>query len=430
MTDLPQGWREVALGEVVSFAPKVRELEGPESLLVSFVPMKSVPEVTGAMDLSETITIGEGSKRNLTYFRDGDVIFAKITPCMENGKITLAKSLHNGAAFGSTEFHVLRPTATLNAVFLSLFLSSEDFRSDAAQAMTGAVGQRRVPKKYLESFHFPLPPLAEQERIVEILEEQFSRLDSALASVKAVREKAKAFRRSLLHSAFSGELTGGTEGWQTVNIDSLLGNLPNGKKVGQGWSPQCESVPASEGEWGVLKTTAIQAGRFEPEHNKRLPATLEPREAIEIQVGDLLMTCAGPRVRCGVPCLVRKTPQKLMMSGKMYRFRPDTKQVVPEYLEAYLLAPTTQSAINLLKTGISESGLNLTHARFFTLEVPKPPLATQERIVSLLEEQFSRLDKALEVANQLEARIASERRSLLHSAFTGALTATWRQNND
>ena len=119
-----------------------------------------------------------------------------------------------------------------------------------------------------------------------------------------------------------------------------------------------------------------------------------------------------------------------MMSGKMYRFRPNPEQVVPAFLEAYLLAPTTQAAIDLLKTGISESGLNLTHARFFTLEVPRPPLATQERIVSHLEEQFSRLDKALEVANQLEARIASERRSLLHCAFTGALTATWRQNND
>lgn len=417
MKDLPQGWREVALNHVVSVSKETGiPSEKPE---YPFVGMEHVASQTG-----EIVEYGNSAdyKSGAVIADDALVLYGRLRPYLN--KVFIPKS----KCFASGEFIPLRVGPDLDKRYLLHLLRSANFVTFAVSLNAG--DRPRVKWEQMGNFPLALPPLAEQERIVEILEEQFSRLDSALASVKAVREKTKAFRRSLLHSAFSGELTGGTEGWQTVNIDSLLGNLPNGKKVGQGWSPQCESVPASEGEWGVLKTTAIQAGRFEPEHNKRLPATLEPREAIEIQVGDLLMTCAGPRVRCGVPCLVRKTPQKLMMSGKMYRFRPDTKQVVPEYLEAYLLAPTTQSAINLLKTGISESGLNLTHARFFTLEVPKPPLATQERIVSLLEEQFSRLDKALEVANQLEARIASERRSLLHSAFTGALTATWRQNND
>ncbi|MHB2028658.1 MAG: restriction endonuclease subunit S [Acidimicrobiales bacterium] len=118
-----------------------------------------------------------------------------------------------------------------------------------------------------------------------------------------------------------------------------------------------------------------------------------------------------------------------MMSGKMYRFRPDVAKVVPEYLEGYLLAPTTQKAIDGLKTGISESGLNLTHARFFTLEVPTPPLAEQQRIVEILEEQFRRLDAALASIRTVQVKAKAFRQSLLQAAFSGELsvdgTAEW-----
>jgi type I restriction enzyme S subunit len=84
-------------------------------------------------------------------------------------------------------------------------------------------------------------------------------------------------------------------GWVDVEIDELLAPLEDGRTLHQGWSPQCEKYPRqSEDEWGVLKTTAIQPGRFVPEHNKRLPDHLEPRPLIEVRCGDILITCAGP----------------------------------------------------------------------------------------------------------------------------------------
>ena len=89
-------------------------------------------------------------------------------------------------------------------------------------------------------------------------------------------------------------------------------------------------------EWGVLKTTAIQPGTFMPEHNKRLPAHLTPRPQIEVNPGDILLTCAGPRSRCGIACLVRSTRKKLMMSGKMYRFRVPEEHFDARFLEAFL----------------------------------------------------------------------------------------------
>jgi type I restriction enzyme S subunit len=207
-----------------------------------------------------------------------------------------------------------------------------------------------------------------------------------------------------------------------------LEKLPNGKLINQGKSPQCEKEPSTdESVWGVLKTTAIQAGEFLPEHNKRLPDEIVPSEGIEVNEGDLLLTCAGPRVRCGVPCLVRTTRPRLLLSGKMYRFRANQEIADPNFLEFFLLSPSAQEAIDDMKTGTSESGLNLTHGRFSELPVPVPPLLEQERIVAILEEQLSRLEAALAVADVIEKRSAALRRSLLHAAFTGRLTEQWRE---
>ena len=102
-------------------------------------------------------------------------------------------------------------------------------------------------------------------------------------------------------------------GWAKVPIEELFCPLEDGRTLHQGWSPQCESEPSpSVNEWGVLKTTSIQAGAFLPEYNKRLPSSLNPRPQLEVKVGDILITCAGPRVRCGVACLVRNTRELRM----------------------------------------------------------------------------------------------------------------------
>lgn len=182
--------------------------------------------------------------------------------------------------------------------------------------------------------------------------------------------------------------------WEWTTLREVLVPQPNKKPLQQGWSPKCIPSPSPDSEtWGVLKTTAIQPGRFDETQNKELPATLAPRPAIEVQQGDLLMTCAGPRSRCGIPALVRSTRPRLMMSGKMYRFRP-VEGVDSAFLEKWLLSAEAQARIDAMKTGISDSGLNLTQDRFLALPVPMPGMEEQRRIVDIVEEHFARLDVA------------------------------------
>ena len=140
--------------------------------------------------------------------------------------------------------------------------------------------------------------------------------------------------------------------WTIAPIGDLLEPLEDGRTIHQGWSPQCERHPADSTEqWGVLKTTAIQDGSFHPEHNKKLPSHLEPRPQLEVREGDILITCAGPRARCGVPCKVRSTRPRLMMSGKMYRFRGAEDRISSAYLEGTGRVPSSHWAGRLQYQG-------------------------------------------------------------------------------
>lgn len=218
--------------------------------------------------------------------------------------------------------------------------------------------------------------------------------------------------------------------WTLATLEQLLSPLNDGRLLHHGWSPQCEKEPAeSEEEWGVLKTTAIQPGAFFPEHNKKLPAHLPPRSQHEVKVGDLLITCAGPRVRCGIPCLVKNTRPKLMLSGKMYRFRVPDRFVDSGYVEKYLLSRMAQLAIDAMKTGGSESGLNLTHDRFKPLPVPLAPINEQRRIASKIDELFSRIDEGERALERVRKLVERYRQSVLKAAVTGELTRSWREKN-
>lgn len=209
------------------------------------------------------------------------------------------------------------------------------------------------------------------------------------------------------------------EGWRRATLGEILAPLEDGRTIHQGWSPQCEKEPSDDDSvWGVLKTTAVQPGDFQPRHNKRLPASLTPRPLLEVREGDVLVTSAGPRARCGVAALVQKTRPRLMLSGKMYRFRFDEALVDSRFGEAYLLSDAAVRTIDGMKTGISDSGLNLTHARFRKLPFPVPPLDEQRRIVGAIEEQFSRLDAADESLALAQMRASVFRGAMLNWLFT------------
>ena len=215
--DLPDSWKVANMCEVVELNPRLDKSAYTGNPTVSFVPMPGVEQGTGAIDVSQTRSLEE-VKKGYTPFRAGDVLFAKITPCMENGKMAVVPALKNGLGFGSTEFHVLRPYREISPRYIYHFISSESFRSDAERNMTGAVGQRRVPTSYLIDQSVPVPPVREQHRIVVKIEELLSELGKGVENLKSARAKLNVYRQSVLKHAFEGKLTAQ---WRDANKDKL-----------------------------------------------------------------------------------------------------------------------------------------------------------------------------------------------------------------
>lgn len=203
---LPPSWEQPPIALCCDLNPRLDKSEISDSKLVHFVPMPAVEALTNKVDVSATRPFVE-VKKGYTHFASGDVIFAKITPCMENGKVAVVPDLQHDLAYGSTEFHVIRPFADLPPLWFFYYLSSRAYRSEAEHNMTGAVGQRRVPIGFIAQTYIPLPPLNEQKRIVAKIEELFSELDAGEESLRRARRLLDVYRQSLLKQAFEGKLT-------------------------------------------------------------------------------------------------------------------------------------------------------------------------------------------------------------------------------
>ena len=208
-----------------------------------------------------------------------------------------------------------------------------------------------------------------------------------------------------------------------------LSNLPTGwkwEKIGlnflsldQGWSPKCENYPAKIEEWGVIKTTAVQANSFEEINNKKLPLKLSPRIQHELVKGDILITRAGPRNRVGVCCLVNNVRSKLINCDKVYRIKAIVSN--PTFIVYMLNSPAFSKELEKTKSGISDSGVNLKQDVFFKMPVPLCSLQEQNQIVQEIEFRLSVCDKMEQSIIESIEKAEVLRQSILKKAFEGRL---------
>jgi type I restriction enzyme S subunit len=422
MRALPTAWRWAKMSEVCSrvqdgthFSPKEQARTGD----FKYITAKNIKH--WGLDLSELTYVQEHVHREI-YRRcnveKGDVLYIK------DGVTT-------GIATVNTldeEFSLLSSVALLkphrdilDSLFLKYYLNSpEGFRNMTGQ-MTGTAIKRLILQK-IKAAVVPVAPLPEQRRIVAEIEKQFTRLEAGVAALRRVQANLNRYRAAVLKAACEGRLVPTEAEWPQKQIATAI------ETMDQGWSPKCESEPSnSNATWAVIKTTAIQNLRFLEAENKTLPPALKPRGHLELAPGDLLVTRAGPRSRVGVACLVKSTRPRLMLCDKAYRLRCKPNVAHPAFLELVLNAPHIVDEVNKLKTGISDSGVNLTQKRFGELLLPLPPLAEQTRIVAEVERRLSVVEEleAVVSANSDKSRVSvlqratRLRQAILQKAFNG-----------
>lgn len=213
-------WENGILMDFCKINPKkINTKEFDDDMIVSFIPMPCVSDIWGKIVKKELRKLGE-VKKGYTNFCEGDVLFAKITPCMENGKSAIVDKLENDIGFGSTEFYVLRCDENkLNNKYLHYFVRQKTFRDEAKGEMTGAVGQQRVPKTFLENYKMKVPTIEEQQEIVNILDRLLAKYNK-IKNLEQQLEKIELLKKAILAKAFRGEL--GTNNPDEESAENLL----------------------------------------------------------------------------------------------------------------------------------------------------------------------------------------------------------------
>lgn len=299
----------------------------------------------------------------------------------------------------------IRPFSDMSLRYLLYYFRF--FESQLSAKGTGTTF-KAITQATIKNLDVPVPPLPDQEHIVFRIEELFSQLDASVAELKTAKERLKVYRQAVLNSC----LGDGT----LRSIGECI------KSMGQGWSPKCERISIEDDDsWAVITTTAIQPMNFSFKENKKLPDSLEPRVKHELKVGDLLITRAGPRSRCGVCCMVKQTKKRLLHCDKVYCLKVNDLIVLPEYMEAVLNAPNFQREIAFCKTGGNDSGVNLTQSRFLSIEVPTPSLDIQKMILAKIDANLSVCDSIEKTVDTALQQAEALRQSILKKAFEGGL---------
>jgi len=184
-------WEIVAIGKACQIKPPKSEVKDLNNELeVSFIPMTNLNKKQIHFKAKETRKLGDVIK-GYTYFRDNDVLLAKITPCFENGKSGIAKNLVNGIGFGSTEFFVFRANKRILSQWIYYFISSEGFLKLGENNMTGSAGQQRIAIDFIKNYRIPLPPLSVQQEIVVKIEEEQGIINANKKLIEIFENKIK-----------------------------------------------------------------------------------------------------------------------------------------------------------------------------------------------------------------------------------------------
>ncbi len=431
---LPKGWTITPLSEITEINP--RHPKGiDDSMPVTFAPMAAISESKPEFQFSEERPLGK-VRKGFTHFAEGDVLFAKITPCMENGKGAVAVGLRNGLGCGTTELHVLRPQGRIDPYYLYRFLAQPSIRRMAKEKFTGTAGQARVPTSFIEQLEIPLPPLPEQRHIVAKLEKLLANVDTCQQRLWKIPTFLKRFRQSVLAAACSGRLTAD---WRKENPHDVKSKraFEDTPETPESWEwKQLSEI--SEIRGGVtkgrqfngkstirlpyLRVANVQDGYLDLREIKLIEVLPEDRERFALKVGDLLFTEGGDRDKLGRGSIWRGEIADCIHQNHIFRARLTGGLTTPEYISL-----TTKSEFsrwyffeNASQT-VNLASINLT--MLSALPVPLPPFVEQREIVRQVGALFA-------LADQIEARCARVKthadnltQSILAKAFRGELVS-------
>lgn len=375
-----EGIKTVRLGDIATINPSKSELSKySDNTMVSFVEMASVTN-DGVIREKIDRPLKELRKGSYTYFAENDVIIAKITPCMENGKCALATNLTNGIALGSSEFHVIRGNNGCKSEYIYYFLNREVIRKLAAENMTGSSGHRRVPESFYSQFIIPLPSKEVQERIVS----QCQKLDMEANEAK---ENVKILENQIIDII------------EQANGKKLrLGEICN-SNIGLTYKP--ENIVGSEGTI-VLRASNIQNGQLDFVDTVRVNCKI-PNKCF-VNNGDVLIC-----VRSGSKNLLGKSAYISDITEPMAfgAFMSVCRSQYNKWIYYWMKSSEYRNQINNLTATMSIN--QLTQKALLDLQITLPSIKEQNKIISHIE----KLEKQIKDLRSIIDSVQDEKNEII-----------------
>ena len=421
LAKIPAHWEANRLRFVVGTSISKREVADldPETE-VSFVPMEAVREY-GGIDLDSTKPLSDVVE-GYTYFRNGDVIVAKITPCFENGKGALATGLHNSVGFGTTELHVLRASLRVYPRFLLYLTFSHHFRRFGAASMYGAGGQKRISENFIRDFRHPLPVFPEQRVIADFLDRETAKIDALVATKERLIELLREKRTALITRAVTrgldpnvpmkdsdvewlGEIPAH---WSIAPVyaryEVALGKMLDVKRIsGDSLGKYLRNVDV---QWDAINVDDLPEMDFLPLERGRY--ALRP---------DDLLVCEGGEV--GRSAIWHGELNECFYQKAIHRVRPLSESEIPRFFYYLMYA--------LAKRGIFSAGGNpntidhLTAVQLRHYRMPFPPTSEQRAIADFLDCETARIDALVGRIQTAIDHLNEFRTALISAAVTGTI---------
>ena len=396
-------WETRHLSELCTIKPPKAEARArlAADCEVSFAPMEVLGIDTKFMMPTAARRLAEVSG-SYTYFAEGDVLVAKITPCFENGKLGIARGLVNGVGFGSSEFIVLRPGSKLDREYLYYYLYRPEFRKAGARTMTGAVGHKRISAEFIEQLLIPLPSVSEQRRIVAILDEAFD----AIATAKAITEESRQRARSVFDARSEAIFSRQFAGWHLHGLTEVCEiisplvdprDLPYLDQIHVG----AGNIEAKTGHLLNLRTAREEqliSGKFPFDESMVLYSKIRP----------YLMKVARPDFS-GI------------CSADVYPLKPVAGKLDRDFLFYLLLS---RSFTDYAMKGSQRAGMpKVNRDHLFRFRARMPAIAEQAGLAAQLDTLAGEVERLEVIYTTRLAALDELKKSLLHQAFTGQLTA-------
>lgn len=407
--EVPENWVWVRLGSLYEVNPKNK---AADELDAAFIPMEKISAGMLSEYSYETQEWCK-AKKGHTQFADGDVAFAKISPCFENRKSMMLNNLPNSIGGGTTELIILR-NASINQKYTFWLVSDERFIRGGVQTYSGTVGQQRINMDYVRSYPVPLPPLSEQQRIVERIEELFAKLDEAKERLQEVAYSFSVRKAAILHKAFMGELTKqwrrengvSDESWEEVSLKELSSVIGDGLHG--------TPVYSENGDYYFINGNNFDDSFIAiKESTKRVSIEEYKKYAVNLNDNTVFLSINGTLGKTafynGEPVILGKSACYINVGEKLDK----------RFLKEMFHTNAFINYANQKATGSTIKNLGLKAIREYL--VPLPTIPEQHEIVRLIDDLLARERSAQQATEQALASIDLMKKSILARAFRGEL---------